>query len=124
MTDQPPFSLRSIALPALLPTLLFSIGEGAILPIIPLMATDLGAGLALAGLIAAMVMLGQLVGDIPSGWVIARIGERRCVTNAASVAARRRWPLAGISHRPPGNLMPSLWRDDGRSAAGDPHRSR
>lgn len=70
------FRFRSIALPALLPTLLFSIGEGAILPIVPLVATDLGASLAVAGLVAAMVMLGELVGDIPSGWVVARIGER------------------------------------------------
>jgi MFS family permease len=83
---EPHFSLRSIALPALLPTLLFSIGEGAILPIIPLIATDLGAGLALAGLIAAMVMLGELVGDIPSGWVVARIGERRAMIYAALVS--------------------------------------
>jgi MFS family permease len=85
MTDAS-FRLRSIALPALVPTLLFSIGEGAILPIIPLIATDLGAGLALAGLIAAMVMLGELVGDIPSGWVVARIGERRAMIYAALVS--------------------------------------
>ena len=86
MTDEPSFRFRSIALPALLPTLLFSIGEGAILPIIPLVATNLGAGLALAGLIAAMVMLGELVGDIPSGWVVARIGERKAMIYAALIS--------------------------------------
>jgi MFS family permease len=80
------FRFRSIAMPALLPTLLFSVGEGAILPIIPLVATNLGAGLALAGLIAAMVMLGELVGDIPSGWVVARIGERKAMIYAALVS--------------------------------------
>ncbi len=86
MTDEPRFRFRSIALPALLPTLLFSIGEGAILPIIPLVATNLGAGLALAGLIAAMVMLGELIGDIPSGWVVARIGERKAMIYAALIS--------------------------------------
>lgn len=80
------FSFRSIALPALLPTLLFSIGEGAILPIIPLVATSLGANLAVAGLIAAMVMVGTLIGDIPSGWVVARIGERAAMIWAALLA--------------------------------------
>ena len=35
----PPFSWRSIILPAYLPTLLFSIGEGAIIPVIPVVAT-------------------------------------------------------------------------------------
>ncbi len=86
MAAAPEFRFRAIALPALLPTLLFSIGEGAILPIIPLVATNLGAGLALAGLIAAMVMLGELVGDIPSGWVVARIGERRAMIYAALIS--------------------------------------
>jgi MFS family permease len=70
------FRFRSIALPALLPSLLFSIGEGAVIPIVPAMASNLGAGLAGAGFIAALIMVGQVVGDIPSGWVVARIGER------------------------------------------------
>ena len=86
MSTAPEFRFRSIALPALLPTLLFSIGEGAILPIVPLVATNLGASLAIAGLIAAMVMLGELLGDIPSGWVVARIGERKAMIYAALIS--------------------------------------
>ncbi|THG28542.1 MFS transporter [Naasia lichenicola] len=82
----PEFRWRSIALPALLPTLLFSTGEGAILPIIPVVATDLGATLAVAGLIAAMVMIGELVGDVPSGWIVARVGERVAMLGASSLA--------------------------------------
>ena len=75
-TAEPPFRFGSIAVPAILPTLAFSIGEGAIIPIIPIVAHDLGAQLAVAGLIAAMIMVGALFGDIPSGWIISRIGER------------------------------------------------
>ena len=86
MSATPDFRFRSIALPALLPTLLFSIGEGAILPIVPLVATNLGASLAIAGLVAAMVMVGELVGDIPSGWVVARIGERKAMIWAALIS--------------------------------------
>ncbi|TDW31049.1 MFS transporter [Cryobacterium psychrophilum] len=74
-----PFSLRSVAMAAFLPTLLFSIGEGAIIPLIPLVANDLGATLAVAGFIAAMIMLGELVGDIPSGAVVSRLGERNAM---------------------------------------------
>jgi len=81
--DEQKFSFRSIALPAIAPTLLFSIGEGAILPIIPVVADNLGATLAVAGLIAAMIMIGELVGDIPSGWVVSRIGERTAMIGAA-----------------------------------------
>jgi MFS family permease len=83
MTDEPRFRFRSIALSALLPTLLFSIGEGAILPLIPVVADSLGATLAAAGLIAALVMIGEVVGDIPSGWVVSRIGERQAMIGAA-----------------------------------------
>jgi MFS family permease len=80
---QEPFRWRSIALPALLPTLLFSIGEGAILPIIPLVAVNLGATLAIAGLVTAALTLGELFGNIPSGWLIARIGERPAMIGAS-----------------------------------------
>ncbi|QWT23649.1 MFS transporter [Subtercola sp. PAMC28395] len=80
------FSFRQIALPALLPSLLFAIGEGAIIPLIPALASNLGASLAVAGFIAGMTMLGQLVGDIPSGWVVSRIGERRAMIYAAALA--------------------------------------
>lgn len=81
-----PFSLRSVALTAFLPTLLFSIGEGAIIPLIPLVAHDLGASLATAGLLGALVMVGTVVGDIPSGAIVSRIGERAAMIWAALLA--------------------------------------
>jgi MFS family permease len=87
MTDTtPPFSWRSIILPAYLPTLLFSVGEGAMIPVIPVVATDRGASLALAGLIAAMLMVGELAGDLPAGWLVARIGERNAMIAASMLA--------------------------------------
>ncbi|MDF1479633.1 MFS transporter [Leifsonia sp. H3M29-4] len=85
-TAEPPFSWRAIALPALLPTLLFSIGEGAIIPIIPLVASNLGASLAIAGLVAALLLIGELIGNIPSGWLVARIGERPAMIGAAALS--------------------------------------
>jgi MFS family permease len=87
MTDAtPPFSWRSIILPAYLPTFLFSVGEGAIIPVIPVVATERGASLALAGLIAAMLMVGELIGDLPAGWLVARIGERISMISASMLA--------------------------------------
>ena len=44
----PAFSIRSVAVVVFLPTLLFSIGEGALIPLIPIAATNLGASLAIA----------------------------------------------------------------------------
>lgn len=86
MTNADTFAWRSIALPAFLPTLLFSLGEGAVIPIIPIVADSLGATLAIAGLIAAMITVGAVVGDIPSGWLVSRVGERASMIGAAGVA--------------------------------------
>lgn len=81
-----PFRFRSIALPVFLPALLFATGEGAILPIIPLVAHNLGASLAVAGLVSSMVMVGTLVGDIPSGGIVSRLGERMSMVIGAGIA--------------------------------------
>ena len=77
------FSIRGVALAAFLPTALFSIGEGAVIPIIPVLAHNLGAGLALAGFIGGMIMVGEMLGDIPSGWVVSRFGERNSMIGSA-----------------------------------------
>ncbi|MBT9605426.1 MFS transporter [Microbacterium sp.] len=58
------------------PTLLFALGEGAVIPLIPVIATRLGADVAVAALIAAALVVGQLCGNIPAGWAVARFGER------------------------------------------------
>lgn len=58
------------------PTLLFAIGEGAVIPLIPVIADRLGADVALAALVASALVVGQLCGNIPAGWAVARFGER------------------------------------------------
>jgi len=58
------------------PTILFTLGEGAVVPLIPVLAANLGADLALSGLIASMLVVGQLCGNIPAGFLVAKLGER------------------------------------------------
>ena len=82
----PAFRWRTVGVAALLPTVLFSIGEGAIIPILPVTAGHLGANLAIAGLVAAMLVVGELLGDIPSGVIIAHIGERTAMIAAAGLS--------------------------------------
>ena len=84
-TAELPFRWRSMALPALLPTLLFSTGAAAIVPVIPTIADGLGATLAIAGFIAALLLIGELAGNIPSGWLVARIGERPAMIGACGL---------------------------------------
>lgn len=87
MTDPSrPFSLRSAILPVYLPTLLFAAGESAIIPVIPVIAGSVGATLAIAGLVAAMLTVGIVMGDIPSGWIVSRIGERNAMLWASLLA--------------------------------------
>ncbi|MBV6307050.1 MFS transporter [Candidimonas humi] len=80
------FSLKKIAVAAFGPALLFSIGEGAILPIIALSARNEGASVALAGLIVGLIGIGSLVSNIPAAMLIARYGERLAMVWAAALS--------------------------------------
>lgn len=79
--------LRRYAVPIFLPAVLFSTAEGCLMPVLPARAVELGADTALAGLVAGLLMIGQVVGDLPSSWVVARIGEQRTMLAAAGLAA-------------------------------------
>ncbi|MFI8631750.1 MFS transporter [Microbacterium sp. NPDC077663] len=68
------------------PTVLFAVGEGAVLPLIPVIAGGLGADVALSALIASMLVVGQLIGNLPAGWAVARVGERVTMIGAGSLA--------------------------------------
>ena len=59
-----------------LPTILFAMGEGAVIPLIPVIAAGMGADVASAALVASALVVGQLCGNLPAGWAVARIGER------------------------------------------------
>lgn len=68
------------------PTLVFSVGTGAVAPVIALRALELGADGALAGLVVALLGLGQVAGDVPAGALAARLGDRRAILVAATLS--------------------------------------
>ncbi|WP_281887252.1 MFS transporter [Agromyces rhizosphaerae] len=68
------------------PTMLFGLGEGALLPLLPVIATSLGADIAQAALIAGAVVAARMLGNLPAGWLVARIGERRAMAIAGCLA--------------------------------------
>lgn len=82
-----PFSLRSIAVPAFGPALLFCIGEGAILPVVALSARDLGASVAVAALIVTMIGLGSWFFNLPASLITLKFGERWSIVGAAAAGA-------------------------------------
>ncbi|NED97546.1 MFS transporter [Phytoactinopolyspora alkaliphila] len=77
-------SLWSIGPSVYLPSLLFGIGQGAIAPVVVLSARELGASVATASLVVAMLGVGQIIGDLPAGMLAVRIGEQRAMLVAAA----------------------------------------
>ncbi|MEV0245703.1 MFS transporter [Nocardia sp. NPDC050712] len=69
-------TLRPLVFTVYVPTLARGIGMGAAAPVMTLTAVDLGASVAVAGLAVALVGLGQVLGGIPSGQLVAWMGER------------------------------------------------
>src|SRR4051794_1775428 len=78
---------RSLAVPAYGPTILVSVGQGAMLPLVALSARDLGASLGVAAFVVALIGIGQLLGDLPAGALAARIGEQKALVAACTVDA-------------------------------------
>lgn len=81
--SQAPFSLRKIAVPAFGPSFLFGLGEGAILPAVPLSVRDLGGSVSLAAFAVTLIGLGSLASNLPASFVTARYGERRAIVGAS-----------------------------------------
>ena len=98
------FSFRSIAVPAFGPALLFSIGEGAILPVVALSARDLGASVAVAALVVTVIGLGSWFFNLPASVITMKFGERWAMVGAAAASAVA---LAAVAVAP---LLPNgLW---------------
>lgn len=98
-----PRDLWRIAVPAYGPSILASIGAGAVLPVLAITAVQLGASTGLAALVVGMMGVGALVAALPAGALVARIGERRALVwaglgEAAAMAlallATQVWMLA------------------------------
>ncbi len=87
-----------------LPTAVSFIGFGAIVPLVPLTARALGASVAQAALVVALMGIGGLVGALPAGFIADRFGEKKSLVGALFVDvaclivcafAANEWVLAG-----------------------------
>lgn len=81
------FRLRSIAVAAYGPATLFGLAEGAMLPVITLSAIHRGASTSMAALVAALLGIGSIVTNIPSGRLTTQVGERKSMIVAAIATA-------------------------------------
>lgn len=80
------FLSRAAVLGVYLPALVFELGMGAIVPVVAVRAVELGADLATAGVLAALLGVGQLLADIPAGALASRVGDRNAMLLASGVA--------------------------------------
>jgi MFS family permease len=79
--------LRRLVVPVFLPAAVFGLGQGAGAPVVALQARELGASIGVAGLIVAALGLGHVLGDLPAGQIVARIGERKAVLLGSAIGA-------------------------------------
>lgn len=92
------FRVRSLTTTLYLPNFLFAVGKGVAVPIIALLALELGASPALAGIVVALRGAGTMAFDIPAGILVSRFGERRAMAVAGLVLSAI---SIGIWMRPP-----------------------
>ncbi len=81
------FSLRRIAVPAFGPSVLWSVGAGAVLPVVALSARGLGASVGLAALFVGLTAASEFAAAVPAGVLVERIGERRALVAAGTLDA-------------------------------------
>jgi len=76
--------LRTIGPTALYPNLFYGVAQGALIPVVPLLVHERHGNLAAAALASAMLPVGQLLANPPSGWLVQRIDEKRSMYVAAT----------------------------------------
>ena len=87
MTDrQTLFPRRTVVVGTFVPTVVLELGIGAAAPLIVATATSMGSTLALAGVLAALPAVGQILADLPAGSLADRFGDRTAMLLAGVVA--------------------------------------
>lgn len=89
MTDRRPGSgpaFTALIPGVYLPSLIFEIGIGAMVPVLAGRAGQLGADLATAAIVMSLLPVGRILADLPAGAIAARVGDRAAMIGASAVA--------------------------------------
>lgn len=79
--------LRPLFWPVIMPSLLFGVGMGAILPVMVVAALDLGASGALASAVVSLMGAVSLLLTVPAGFLIHRLGDRKAMVFGTAASA-------------------------------------
>ncbi len=77
--------LRGLWMRVYVPNLLIATGQGAMIPVLVFAADRVHASPAAAGLVVALNGFGTMIFDLPSGRIIARLGERNATRISAAL---------------------------------------
>ncbi len=80
-------SSNPLILPVYAPTLLLAFGGGMLTPIAPLYASNFGASYFWIGVVLASRGLGTIIGDMPAGVLVSRLGQRRLMLSGLAAIA-------------------------------------
>jgi MFS family permease len=86
MAEELPVLLRRLVLPIYLPTALYASGTAAIVPVLPLVGLALGLSVPQVALLITVAGLITVIGPLPTGQVVARLGERAALVIGGAVA--------------------------------------
>lgn len=99
--------LRRLLLPVYLPTMLYSGGAAAIVPVVPLVGLRLGMSVPQVALLGTLAGVLTVVGPIPTGRVVHRLGERAALIAGGLVAIVSILVCLGAALAPTGSWR--LW---------------
>ena len=78
-----------------LPAMILALGTGIALPALPTLAKSFGVSFGLASGVVTAFLIGNLVGTIPSGWLIDRFGRRPVLIAGPLLTAAMGFLVAG-----------------------------
>ena len=82
-----PSELRALILSFYLPALMVTLGQGLLVPILPLFVVDFDISYGLIGLVLAGEGIGTLIADVPSGMIQRRFGNKQVMMMGLLVKA-------------------------------------
>lgn len=90
----------AMLLPVYVPTALLAFGQGVLVPTLPVYALSLDASFGLVSLIVAAAGIGTLCADVPSGFLLGRLGRRPVMLFGAVLVAVSTFGVGLVPHIP------------------------
>lgn len=89
--------MRTLALPVYVPTLLLSLAQGLLLPVLPFFALTFDVSFGMAAVVLAAAGIGTMLADVPAGMIIGRLGLKPTMMIGAALVVVSTFALAFAS---------------------------